>query len=268
MPIFLENTLEVIDFLETEVTATTRSIASADSAPTGAVGVDTQHSSYITFGLRNFVAVTGASFQVWGLAGDFWVKLKGGTFATTDSLLYGPVEIRGYDRIFLQAVTFTGTSVDQTYLVHDALPPSILEDRPEVVSLDNATNASVEAPANFQVFVPYDGNTYGNAVENDTGLNTVLTVEREDSGQDGDDITTGFSLNTANTPIVSGFAGMVTVIATISSTEQTMTDNGAGSLSGSAGTGTVTYATGAISVTFSSPPDNLTDILITYTYDV
>lgn len=269
MPIVLGNNTEVADFLDTEVTATTRTVTTADSAPTGDAGVATQHASFVTFGLRNFVSVTAATFQVWVLTGNQWTKLQVERFNTADSLLRGPVEIQGADRVFLQVESLTGTSLDMAYLVHDAPAPTVREDRPEAVALNNSSSTNVDAPANFQVFVPYDSDSLGMSVENDVGLNAVLTVEREDSGFDGDDSTTGFALSTVNTPIVSGFAGMVTVIATISSTELTMSDDGAGNLSGAAGTGTVTsYALGTMSVTFSSPPDNLTDILITYTYDV
>jgi hypothetical protein len=269
MPLILDNTTEVVNQLETTVTTTTRTVTAVDSTPVGAAGVDTRHASFITFGIRNFVSAT-ATFLVWGLVGNEWSKLqKGVGFSASGPKLIGPLEIRGADRVFLQAATFTGTSLDTAYLVHNPVPPSTLEDRPETYSLDNASSAAIATQDGFQVFVPYSSNSLGEAVENDVGLNTVLTVEEEDTGQDGNDVQTAFSLTAVNTPIVSGFAGMVTVIATISSSEETLTDDGAGNLSGSAGTGTVTsYAAGTLSVTFSSPPDNLTDILITYTYDV
>lgn len=268
MSLILDSSTAAISQPVTEVTSSLRTVTTADSAPTGAAGVDTIHASHITLGIRNFVAVTNVTFQTWLLIGNEWVKHSDGSFTTTDSLLVGPLSIRGADRVFLQVAAFTGTSLDVAYLVHNPVAPPVLETRPESIDLGNSSSAPVAAPANFQVFVPYDSAALGDAVENDVGLNTVFTAKREDTGQDGDDSTTGFVLGTVSTPIVSGFAGMVTIIATISSSEETMTDDGAGNLSGSAGTGTVVYATGVSTVTFSSPPDNLTDILVTYTHDI
>ena len=78
----------------------------------------------------------------------------------------------------------------------------------------------------------------------------------------GDGTTTSFSYTVNDPPIK---RGSITMSYTIGGTDYTATDNGVGSISGTDCTGTVDYLDGDISLTFSTAPDNGTDITIDYT---
>lgn len=62
--------------------------------------------------------------------------------------------------------------------------------------------------------------------------------------------------------------GSLVLTSTISASPVTITDNGSGVLSGSGITGTINYGTGAYALTFTTPPDNSTDITGVYQYTV
>ncbi len=77
----------------------------------------------------------------------------------------------------------------------------------------------------------------------------------------GDGSTTSFSGTLANYPVV---ATTVTIGYTIGGTAYTATDDGAGNISGTDVSGTITYSTGAWSLTFTTAPDNATNITADY----
>lgn len=74
----------------------------------------------------------------------------------------------------------------------------------------------------------------------------------------GDGIATVLSATISAAPVLPGSL----VINYVSTTPQVITDNGAGALTG-AGTGTIDYDTGDISITFSGAPDDMTNITAT-----
>lgn len=78
----------------------------------------------------------------------------------------------------------------------------------------------------------------------------------------GDGSTVSYTHTTVQMPVVQG---SVTVNATVSSSGVSMTDDGNGNLSGDAGTGTIDYVSGQMTLTFSTAPDNATNIEVTYT---
>lgn len=79
----------------------------------------------------------------------------------------------------------------------------------------------------------------------------------------GDGTTTSFTHTCAHTPLNEG---SITVHYTISSTDYTATDDGAGNISGTDCSGTVDYSTGEIDLTFATAPDSGTDITVDYEY--
>ena len=77
----------------------------------------------------------------------------------------------------------------------------------------------------------------------------------------GDGTTTSFSDTLAHPKV---YPGTLTVHYTISSTDYTATDDGNGNISGTDCSGTINYDTGAISLTFTTAPDNGTNITADY----
>jgi len=85
----------------------------------------------------------------------------------------------------------------------------------------------------------------------------------------GESIGTGNGVTTTFTDTLNAITGTRDCFA-VSATDgtETFTDNGSGILTGSAGgTGTINYATGAISVTFAVAPANLQAITASYTWE-
>ncbi len=78
----------------------------------------------------------------------------------------------------------------------------------------------------------------------------------------GDGSTTSFSHTCSKHPVK---ASSVTVHYTIGTTDYTATDDGDGSISGTSCSGTIDYETGAVSLTFSTAPDDGSAITIDYT---
>jgi len=79
----------------------------------------------------------------------------------------------------------------------------------------------------------------------------------------GDGSTTDFSYTLDHSPVK---PSSLTVHYTISGTSYTATDDGSGNISGTDCSGTITYETGDVSLTFTTAPDNGTDITNDYTY--
>jgi len=77
----------------------------------------------------------------------------------------------------------------------------------------------------------------------------------------GDGTTTAFSGTLANSPVKSS---SVIIHYTIGGTAYTATDDGAGNISGTDCSGTIMYSTGAWSLTFTTAPDDATDITVDY----
>jgi len=95
-------------------------------------------------------------------------------------------------------------------------------------------------------------------VSDDQG-NTYSNTSRTESIGTGDGTATDFSGTLSYTPIVPGSV-------TVTDGNETFTDNGDGTLTGSAGgSGTINYYTGAISVSFASAPSSGADISVSYT---
>jgi len=90
----------------------------------------------------------------------------------------------------------------------------------------------------------------------DTKTKTTETIAT------GDGSTTSFSYTVNDPPIKKK---SITISYTISGTAYTATDDGYGNISGTDCSGTVNYLTGDVSLTFSTAPDNGTDITIDYT---
>jgi hypothetical protein len=61
-------------------------------------------------------------------------------------------------------------------------------------------------------------------------------------------------------------AGTVAVTATVGAAPVTMSDDGEGRLSGTAGAGTIDYTTGLFSLVFGTAPDNATDVTANYSH--
>ncbi len=72
-------------------------------------------------------------------------------------------------------------------------------------------------------------------------------------------------INTAFTFTATGQIARGSVVVTGSNPAQVLTDNGLGGFTG-AGTGTINYTTGAISVTFTLPPAIASTVLLTYSF--
>lgn len=77
----------------------------------------------------------------------------------------------------------------------------------------------------------------------------------------GDGVATSFSGTLTNYPVV---PKTVTISYTIGSTVYTATDDGAGTITGTSVSGTITYSTGAWALTFTTAPDNGTNITADY----
>lgn len=77
----------------------------------------------------------------------------------------------------------------------------------------------------------------------------------------GDGITTEFSGELKATPVVTG---SVKIVAVVAGQSVMILDNGAGQLSGSDVTGTISYGDGAWTLKFTNPPDASTDISVNY----
>jgi len=89
---------------------------------------------------------------------------------------------------------------------------------------------------------------------------TYPSVSGESIGT-GDDATTTFNATLAKTPVIPGSVS-------VTDGTETFTDNGDGTLTGSAGgSGTVNYTTGALSVTFNAAPSNGASITADYSYN-
>ena len=78
----------------------------------------------------------------------------------------------------------------------------------------------------------------------------------------GDGTTTDFSATLKWTPVKKS---SITVHYTIGGTDYTATDDGNGNITGTDVSGTINYKTGEISLTFTTAPDNTTDINVDYT---
>jgi len=103
---------------------------------------------------------------------------------------------------------------------------------------------------------------YLNALYGTAKSGTAVTSETI-AAADGS--TTEFEYATAHTPIG---LGSVTVSYTISSSSETATDASTnGVISGTHCSGTVNYHTGKIELTFTTAPDNSTNITVAYSYD-
>jgi len=93
--------------------------------------------------------------------------------------------------------------------------------------------------------------------------NLVTGVFASVSGESigtGDGLATSFSATLANTPVKPGSV-------TVTDGTETFTDNGDGTLTGSAGgSGTINYVTGAISVTFAAAPASGASITVDYNW--
>jgi len=77
----------------------------------------------------------------------------------------------------------------------------------------------------------------------------------------GDGTTTSFSGTLANPP---AFPNSVSIHYVIGATSYTATDDGAGNISGTYVSGTITYSTGVWSLTFTTAPDSGTNITADY----
>jgi len=73
----------------------------------------------------------------------------------------------------------------------------------------------------------------------------------------GDSVTTTFNYTLVNVPVK---PGTLTISYFISATKYTVTDDGNGNISDTNVTGTIDYNTGAISLTFTTAPDNISPI--------
>ena len=80
----------------------------------------------------------------------------------------------------------------------------------------------------------------------------------------GDGATTSFNYTIANTPIG---AYSVEINYTISGSNYIAYDDGAGNISGTSVSGTIDYTTGSLSLTFTTAPDNGTNITIDYLHN-
>jgi len=133
-----------------------------------------------------------------------------------------------------------------------------------------ALNADIAAAAT-QLTVLFEAADY--AIPNDRYLNikdtaniewikTANNVFTAEVSGAGDGTNTAPALTAlANTPIL---AGSVTIHSTAGAAAKSVTDDGAGVLSGD-GTGTIDYETGAIAVTWATAPDASTNITSDYT---
>ena len=83
-------------------------------------------------------------------------------------------------------------------------------------------------------------------------------------GGTGDGSATSFSYTLAQKPQPNS----LNIGYTISSTAYTTTDDGAGNISGTDCSGTVNYSTGAVSLTFTTAPDNATDVTNGYSASI
>lgn len=104
----------------------------------------------------------------------------------------------------------------------------------------------------------YDGTTVTDFVAY-MSTDTAVTGEVVGAGTGSQ---TEYTYTTSQNPVQ---PGSVTIDATVGAAPVSMTDDGDGNLSGTAGTGTINYYTGAISLTFSTAPDNATNVTIDYT---
>lgn len=84
-----------------------------------------------------------------------------------------------------------------------------------------------------------------------------------DDTPDGSDLTFSGTITLTNRAIK---PSTVTLTATVSASPVTITDNGSGVLAGTGVTGTLNYTTGAYALTFTTAPDNSTDITGVYDY--
>ena len=94
----------------------------------------------------------------------------------------------------------------------------------------------------------------------DNNTTTALTGEVIGAG---DGTTTAFSGTLAHALVR---ASSITIHYTISSTDYTATDDGAGNISGPSVSGTINYTTGAWTLTFTTAPDDATNITADYSY--
>ncbi len=95
----------------------------------------------------------------------------------------------------------------------------------------------------------------------DAAVLTAANVSASETVGTGDGSTTSFSATLATTPVDED---SLEIAYTIGGTDYTATDDGDGNISGTDCTGTIDYDTGALSLTFSTAPDNGSDITATY----
>ncbi|NKE70898.1 kelch repeat-containing protein [Candidatus Manganitrophus noduliformans] len=102
----------------------------------------------------------------------------------------------------------------------------------------------------------------------------IVKVTNENTGQTGDGSKTLFEFSTTLAPIVSDTGSDPSPDETgddrrvvITAGNLTATDNGLGGWTGDAESGTIDYETGAISLTFATPPANQTPLVANYFYN-
>ncbi len=148
-------------------------------------------------------------------------------------------------------VEVVGKSVSTEADFIDAINNAGLNDTEIVITGNITYNQDITVPDNI------------NLVFTKGGLLTAgeKTQTTETAGT-GDGVTVDFSYTVYDPPIK---RGSITVSYTIGGNSYTATDDGKGDITGTNLNGTVDYLTGNVSLTFTSAPDNLTSIDITYT---
>lgn len=144
---------------------------------------------------------------------------------------------------------------------------------PSLVSNELVSVQPMQGPTSLVFYLKflYD-NSKGTAVagtdmfQNPNRHYSSEEIDSENIGS-GDGATVAFTPTLAYTPVK---PGTVRITATISAAEVEVVDDGNGALTGAslASAGTIDYTTGATSFTFSTAPDNATDILCDYSYEL
>ena len=161
-----------------------------------------------------------------------------------------PVKLHGLDSAATGDITFKA-------IFHNGRDWDTEEDLSFAVTM-NGTNDVVKG---IQALI---GDARGIKLLSIQNGNSNVAVTGEGIGT-GDGATTSFSGTLARKPVK---PSSVTIHYTIGGTDYTATDDGSGNISGTDVSGTIDYQTGDWSLTFTTAPDDATNITADYTVNV